>query len=154
MPMVRTRSRVRNAALDAAHRDLAVIGATTLSVAGVDQRIALHNRKHMMVMNTGDAGTEHARYQLEHEDPPNEGVEPRRRHLARFRAGDRREDTMFDGLSYAHNLRVYWVPSHVPPVRESASGVLHGDREHQVPKRLLGDEVTGAHAVYNLLQHQ
>ena len=45
---------------------LAVIGATTLSIAGVDQRIALHNRKHMMVMNTGDAGTEHARYQLEH----------------------------------------------------------------------------------------
>ena len=36
---------------------LAVIGATTLSVAGVDQRIALHNRKHMMVMNTSDAGT-------------------------------------------------------------------------------------------------
>ena len=31
---------------------LAVIGATTLSVAGVDQRIALHNRKHMMVLNT------------------------------------------------------------------------------------------------------
>ena len=55
---------------------LAVIGATTLSVAGVDQRIALHNRKHMMVMNTSDAGTEHARYQLEHENPPNEGIAP------------------------------------------------------------------------------
>ena len=72
---------------------LAVIGATTLSVAGVDQRIALHNRKHMMVMNTSDAGTEHARYQLEHEDPPNEGIDP---------DGDTWPD-------FVHSLGVYWV---------------------------------------------
>lgn len=87
---------------------LAVIGATTLSVAGVDQRIALHNRKHMMVMNTSDAGTEHARYQLEHEDPPNEGIDPDGDTWPDFVQATE-GDTMFDGLSYAHNLGVYWV---------------------------------------------
>lgn len=52
---------------------LTVIGATSLSVAGVDQRIALTNQRHMVVMNAADAGTAHARYQLEHEQPADEG---------------------------------------------------------------------------------
>lgn len=52
---------------------LTVIGATSLSVAGVDQRIAIHNQRHMVVMNAADAGTQHARYQLENEMPANEG---------------------------------------------------------------------------------
>ena len=87
---------------------LAVIGATTLSIAGVDQRIALHNRKHMMVMNTGDAGTEHARYQLEHEDPPTEGVDPDADTWPDFVQSTDGEDK-YGGLNYAHNLGVYWV---------------------------------------------
>jgi type II secretory pathway pseudopilin PulG len=87
---------------------LAVIGATTLQVAGIDQRIAIQNRKHMMTVNTAHAGTEHARYQLMHTDPPNEGLDT---------AGDTYGDfvtaltgeTNFDGLAYTHNLGVYWV---------------------------------------------
>jgi hypothetical protein len=87
---------------------LAVIGATTLSVAGVDQRIALHNRKHMMVMNTSDAGTEHARYQLEHENPPNEGLAADEDTWPDFVAATEGEGK-YGGLEYAHNLGVYWV---------------------------------------------
>jgi hypothetical protein len=87
---------------------LSVIGATTLSVAGVDQRIALHNRKHMMVMNTSDAGTEHARYQLEHENPPTEGLDPDADTWPDFVQSTEGEEK-YEGLEYAHNLGVYWV---------------------------------------------
>lgn len=87
---------------------LTVIGATTLSVAGVDQRIALHNRKHMMVMNTSDAGTEHARYQLEHENPPTEGIDPDADTWPDFVESTDGE-AKYGGLEYAHNLGVYWV---------------------------------------------
>jgi len=52
---------------------LTIIGATSLSVAGVDQRIAIHNQRHMIVVNTASAGTEHARWQLENEAPEDEG---------------------------------------------------------------------------------
>jgi len=52
---------------------IAIIGATSLSVAGVDQRVATHNRRHMIILNTADAGTQHARYQLQTEDPVDEG---------------------------------------------------------------------------------
>ncbi len=87
---------------------MAVIGATTLSVAGVDQRIALHNRKHMMVLNTASAGTEHGRWQLEHENPPNEGITPDEDTWPDFVQSTEGESS-FGGLSYAHNLGVYWV---------------------------------------------
>ena len=52
---------------------IAIIGATSLSVAGVDERVATHNRRHMIMVNTAAAGTEHARAELMTEDPPNEG---------------------------------------------------------------------------------
>ena len=87
---------------------MAVIGATTLSVAGVDQRIALHNRKHMMVLNTSSAGTEHGRWQLEHENPPNEGIAADDDTWPDFVESSEAESN-FGGLSYAHNLGVYWV---------------------------------------------
>jgi hypothetical protein len=87
---------------------MAVIGATSLSVAGVDQRIALHNRKHMMVLNTSTAGTEHGRWQLEHENPPNEGISPDEDTWPDFVESSDAESN-FGGLSYAHNLGVYWV---------------------------------------------
>ncbi|MCK6505570.1 hypothetical protein L6R53_19595 [Myxococcota bacterium] len=87
---------------------IAVIGATSLSVAGVDQRIALHNRKHMLVVNTAHAGTEHARWQLEHENPVNEGLDTAPDTYGAFvKATD--AETSFGGLAYAHNLGVYWV---------------------------------------------
>lgn len=85
---------------------LSVIGATSLSVSGVDQRIALHNRKHMMVLNTADAGVNHARNTLGYENPPDEWYD----------SGDTGyfvtvvdAETSFEGISYTHNLGVYRV---------------------------------------------
>lgn len=86
---------------------LAVIGSSSLTIAGVDQRIAVQNRKHMMVLNTAIAGTEHARDQLRWRQPVNEG----------FDSGDTSNDYItasvaeaeYGGLKYAHNLGVYWV---------------------------------------------
>jgi hypothetical protein len=85
---------------------LAVIGATTLSVSGVDQRIALHNRKHMMELNTADAGTVKARAQLTVEAPTQEWKD----------SGDTgyyvtapEAEADFGGISYPHNLGVYRV---------------------------------------------
>lgn len=86
---------------------LAVLGSSSLTIAGVDQRIALQNRKHMMVLNTAIAGTEHARDQLRWEQPINEGLD----------SGDTADDYItpldaeddYEGLDYAHNLGVYWV---------------------------------------------
>ena len=52
---------------------IAIIGATSLSVAGVDERVATHNRRHMIMVNTADAGTQHARFTLMSENPPDEG---------------------------------------------------------------------------------
>ena len=34
---------------------ISVIGSTTLNLAGVDRRIAIHNRLHMVVINTAQA---------------------------------------------------------------------------------------------------
>jgi hypothetical protein len=86
---------------------LAVLGSSSLTIAGVDQRIALQNRKHMMVLNTAIAGTEHARDEMRWVQPVSEGID----------SGDTADDyitpsqaeTDFEGLSYAHNLGVYWV---------------------------------------------
>jgi len=87
---------------------LAVIGSSTLQVAGVDQRIALQNRKHMMVVNTSDAGTEHGREALEERDPPNEGLDTSGDTYGDFVTAQDAE-TDFGGLNYTHNLGVYWV---------------------------------------------
>ena len=43
---------------------LSIAGTTTLNLSGVDQRIAIRNRQHMLVFNTSDAGTNHARNKL------------------------------------------------------------------------------------------
>ena len=87
---------------------IAVVGATSLSVAGVDQRIAIHNRKHMMVMNTASAGNDHARWQLQHEPPANEGLDTGPDTFGPYVKATEAEAS-FGGLSYAHNLGVYWV---------------------------------------------
>lgn len=87
---------------------LAVIGATSLSVAGIDQRISLQDRKHVLVMNTSHAGTLHARWQLEHENPPNEGLDTAPDTYGYFVKATEAESE-FGGLAYAHNLGVYWV---------------------------------------------
>lgn len=95
---------------------LAVIGATSLSVSGVDQRIALHNRKHMMVLNTADAGTQHARNKLGYEDPPNEwrtssdtgGSDDASLDSGYFVSYNEAESE-FGGTAYEHNLGIYRV---------------------------------------------
>ena len=87
---------------------LAVIGATSLQVAGIDQRIALQNRKHMLTINTAHAGTEHARDRLRFEDPPNEGIDTAGDTFGDFVAATTAEAS-FGGVAYTHNLGVYWV---------------------------------------------
>lgn len=87
---------------------LSVIGATTLSIAGTDQRIAIHNRKHMLIMNTASAGTEHARHELIYYQPANEGLDTAADTAEDFVTSEEAEDD-FGGLAYTHNLGVYWV---------------------------------------------
>ncbi len=50
-----------------------IIGATSLSIAGVDQRVAAYTRRHVAVTDAADAGTHHARYNLFFDVPENEG---------------------------------------------------------------------------------
>ena len=87
---------------------LSVIGATSLSIAGTDQRIAIHNRKHMMVMNTASAGTEHASYELQSQNPVNEGLDTGPDTYDDWVTSEEAEAD-FGGLTYTHNLGVYWV---------------------------------------------
>ena len=86
---------------------LAVLGSSTLTIAGVDQRIALQNRKHMLVLNTATAGTEHARDELRWEQPVSEGIDTS--DTASDYITPTEAETDFGGLAYAHNLGVYWV---------------------------------------------
>ncbi len=52
---------------------ITIIGATSLSIAGVDQRVAAYTRRHAAVTMAADAGGEHARMQLMYDIPANEG---------------------------------------------------------------------------------
>jgi len=52
---------------------ITIIGATSLSIAGVDQRVAAYTRRHVAVADAADAGTQHARYDLMFETPSDEG---------------------------------------------------------------------------------
>ena len=86
---------------------LTIIGATSLSVAGVDQRVATHNRRHMMVLNTADAGTDHARYQLQTENPANEGWDTADTGNLFVAKGE--AETHFEGITFPMNQGVYEV---------------------------------------------
>ena len=90
---------------------LAVVGATTLSLAGVDNRIAVYNRLHMVVMNAAHAGTEHARNSLESENPPSENLDSAGDTWGEFVQATEAEAN-FEGIAFsssAQNLGVYWV---------------------------------------------
>jgi len=87
---------------------LAVIGSTSLTVSGVDQQIAIHNGKHMMMMNTADAGVSHARDELGYRDPPREWHDEGDTGEAYFVTEVAGEGD-FGGVSYTHNLGVYEV---------------------------------------------
>ena len=99
---------------------IAAVGATSLSIAGVDQRIALHNRKYMMMMNTAFAGTDHARNRLETIHPSGEnldsgfgsdsstdGLDTERYFVTRTTGNDLYQGSGFGTES--QNFGVYWV---------------------------------------------
>lgn len=87
---------------------LGVIGATSLSVAGVDHRLANHNRKHMVVFNASTAGTEHARNKLETENPKSENLDSGVDSFGQF-VNMSAAETNFGGTYFDQNLGVYWV---------------------------------------------
>jgi type II secretory pathway component PulK len=85
---------------------ITIIGATSLSVAGTDQRVATHNLRHMMVMNAADAGTEHARFALSTDNPANEGWDT----ASSTPFVDKPDaDTMYEGVAFPMSQGVYSV---------------------------------------------
>ncbi len=87
---------------------LTVLGTTTLSLAGVDHRIAIYNRHHMVIFNASHAGTVHARNVLESENPPNENLDSAGDTWPEF-VQKTEGDNFFGGISFSQNLGVYWV---------------------------------------------
>ena len=85
---------------------IGIIGATTLSVAGIDQRIAHHNQKYMMLINTSHAGTDHGRMELMENEPEGENWDTM--DTGNFVTKDEADDE-FEGTSFDQNMGVYWV---------------------------------------------
>lgn len=83
---------------------LAIIGATSLSIAGVDQRVATHNRRHMMALNTAVAGTEHARFLLGSQNPADEGWDTTAPFVPKTDS-----EASFEGIAFPMNQGVYEV---------------------------------------------
>lgn len=86
---------------------IAIIGASSLQVAGVDQRVALHDQRHLVALNTADAGTVHARKLLEEELPANEGWDTADTGGLFLTAAD--GDAEFEGTSFPVAQGVYEV---------------------------------------------
>jgi len=86
---------------------LTVLGTSTLNIAGVDQRIAIQNRKHMLILNTSLAGTEHARSTLAWRLPQDFGWDDSGVVGNYITVAESEVD--FKGSTYAHNQGVYWV---------------------------------------------
>ena len=112
---------------------IGIMGATSLSVAGVDQRISHHNRKHMVLVNTSHAGTEHGRNVLEDENPPIENIDSTGDTWPAFVEASEGED-YYGGIAYQtsnQNLGVYTVEaiyvkcSNPPPGYSTELGRTH-----------------------------
>jgi len=94
---------------------ITVIGATSLNLAGVDERIAQHNKKHMIVLNSAMAGTEHARNRLQSYNPGSEALDSGSSTSPDSDTGTSlfvnlpRAETSFAGIEFDQNLGVYWV---------------------------------------------
>lgn len=94
---------------------LAVLGTSTLNIAGIDQRIAYRNRQHTVVMHTSHAGTEQARSQMRDLVlPSSEGFNQFGTRDTAVYITKSAGETSFGGLSYhaasgIHNLGVYQV---------------------------------------------
>lgn len=106
---------------------LAVIGATSLSIAGVDQRIAVHNMRHLTVTAAADAGTDHSRWALMWEDPANEGWDTATEETF-VTLED--ADSMFEGIAFPVTQGNYWVDadylkcSNPPPGYSTEQGTV------------------------------
>ena len=82
---------------------IGIIGASTLSAAGIDHRIAHHNQKYMMLITTSHAGADHARLKLT-VDSTMPASEIDTGWLTKSEG-----DNQFDGIGFDQNLGVYWV---------------------------------------------
>lgn len=94
---------------------LAVMGTSTLNIAGIDQRIAYRNRQHAVVVHTSHAGTEQARDLMRDKVLPSSegfnqyGIEDTAMYITKNLA-----ETDFGALAYhtasgVHNMGVYSV---------------------------------------------
>lgn len=86
---------------------IAIIGATSLSIAGTDARIAIHNQRHMIVVNAADAGTQHARWQLQAEAPADEGWDTA--DTGAYFIGPTEAEASFEGTAFPMNEGHYSV---------------------------------------------
>ena len=90
---------------------LAVLGTSTLNIAGIDQRIANRNRQHVLVVNTASAGNEDGRDNIRYALPTSEGYNMYGVRDTAVFIDRTAADASFGGSlsSYAHNLGVYRV---------------------------------------------
>ena len=94
---------------------LAVMGTSTMNIAGIDQRIAYRNRQHGVVVHTSHAGTEHARDLMREKVlPASEGFNQYGFEDTAVFISKATGETDFGGLAYktasgVHNLGVYIV---------------------------------------------
>lgn len=87
---------------------LSIIGATSLSVAGVDARVAIHNQRHAIVTGAAEAGTNHARSRIENEVPASEGWDTGAPPFIETDGADGSEG-MFIGSTFPLNQGTYQV---------------------------------------------
>jgi len=90
---------------------LAVLGTSTLNIAGIDQRIASRNRQHVVVVNTASAGNEDGRDDIRYNLPASEGYNMNGYRDSAVFITKAEADSSFQGslLNYSHNLGVYQV---------------------------------------------
>jgi hypothetical protein len=88
---------------------LAVLGTSTLNIAGIDQRIAARNRQHVLVVHTASAGNEDGRDDIRYSLPSTEGYGINGQEDSAFFITQVSGETSFGGLNYTHNLGVYRV---------------------------------------------
>ena len=81
---------------------LAVLGTSTLNIAGIDQRIAYRNRQHMVVLHTANAGVEHAREQIQTSLPASEGYDVNGTRDSDLYITQTEGDTEFAGYSFGN----------------------------------------------------
>jgi len=129
---------------------IAIVGATSLSVAGTDVRVATHNRRHMMVVNAADAGTAHARWELQAENPANEGWDTA--DTGNWFVDMPEGDVAYQGIDFPMNQGMYRVKavyqkcSNPPPGYSTEQGntSFHSDYWDMQSDAWFGDETYAA----------